>query len=139
MNVLDTNVVAEMMAASPNPSVMSFLDALEAPPSVTAVTVAELQFGIRLLADGKRKSRLADAAGRLITALGERAVLPFDAACAVEYAVVAAGRRARGRPISQFDALIAAICRVHGADLVTRNVNDFEDAGIHVVNPWEHS
>lgn len=137
MRVLDTNVVAEMMAATPDPAVLAYLDALDEPPALTVVTVAELQFGIRLLADGERKRRLAGAAARLTTAFGERGVLAFDSPCAHQYATVTADRRQRGRPISQFDAVIAAICRVHGAELVTRNVADFEHTGIAVTNPWD--
>jgi len=136
VKALDTNVVAEMMAASPNPAVVSFLDGLDAPPVLTAITVAEVRFGIRLLPSGERRTRLSGAAERFFAALGEQAVLPFDATCAGEYAAIAADRRRRGRPIGQFDALIASICRVHGADLVTRNVRDFDHVGIQVINPW---
>jgi predicted nucleic acid-binding protein len=46
-------------------------------------------------------------------------------------------QRSSGRPISQFDAMIAAIVRLHGAKLVTRNTSDFENCGIEMVNPWE--
>ena len=136
MMVLDTNVVSEMMAASPNPAVVAFLDGLDELPALTAVTVAELRLGIEVLPSGKRRDRLVDAAERLVGALGAEGVLPFDASAARAYAAVVAFRRSKGRPISQFDAMIAAICRVHRSDLVTRNVTDFELTGLRVVNPW---
>ena len=63
-------------------------------------------------------------------------VLAFDAAAAEVFAEIATVRRAAGRPISQFDCQIAAIARVAGATLATRNGADFEGCGIEVVDPW---
>lgn len=63
-------------------------------------------------------------------------VLGFDSEAAGHYAEIGAARRAAVRPISQFDATIAAITRSHGAVLATRNGKDFEGCGIELVNPW---
>jgi len=63
-------------------------------------------------------------------------VLSFDGEAAVVYAEIGASRRSAGRPISQFDATIAAITRSCRASLATRNAKDFEGCGIEVVNPW---
>jgi predicted nucleic acid-binding protein len=63
-------------------------------------------------------------------------VLSFDNEAADIYAEIAASRRTAGKPISQFDAIIVAIARSRGASLATRNVEDFEDCGVDVVNPW---
>lgn len=63
-------------------------------------------------------------------------VLSYDEAAADAHAAIAALRRAQGRPISQSDAMIAGIVRAHGATLATRNVRDFEDCGITLVDPW---
>ncbi len=68
--------------------------------------------------------------------LGGR-VLPFDSAAAKIYAVIIARRRAAGRPISAFDAQIAAIVRANRATLVTRDTRDFENCGFEVINPWK--
>lgn len=65
-------------------------------------------------------------------------VLNFDGDAADAYAEIAAGRRASGKPISQFDAMIAAIARSRGASLATRNVKDFGDCGIQVIDPWRN-
>jgi len=70
---------------------------------------------------------LEDFAGR---------VLPFDSACAADYAVVVAARRRAGTPISQFDGQIAAIALSHRLGLATRNVSDFEGCGLALTNPW---
>ena len=63
-------------------------------------------------------------------------LLPFDSPAAVAFAEIVADRRHAGRPISQADAQIAAIARSRGATLATRNVLDFEECGIEVINPW---
>jgi len=134
MIVLDTNVVGEMMAARPNPRVVHFLDSLETSAALTAVTVAELRYGAAILASGRRKQRLCASIDQLVESLGP--VLSLDVDGAAAYADIASDRRRRGRPISQFDALIAAICLVHGAALATRDAGGFEHTGIAVVNPW---
>jgi hypothetical protein len=64
-------------------------------------------------------------------------VLSFDSDAADMYAEIAASRRTAGKPISQFDAMIVAIARSRGASLATRNVEDFEDCGVDVINPWK--
>ncbi len=67
----------------------------------------------------------------------ETAVLCFDSQSARIYANILAERQKRGKPIEPPDAQIAAIARLHNATLATRNVSDFEDCGIRLVNPWE--
>ena len=66
-------------------------------------------------------------------------IQPFDAAAAVWYATIVAQRDRLGFPIDDFDGQIAAICRTHGAALATRNVKDFEETGIDVIDPWQQS
>ena len=63
-------------------------------------------------------------------------VLPFDASVVAPYVDIVAARRSLGRPISQFDAQIAAIARRARMRLATRNTADFADCGIDVTNPW---
>jgi predicted nucleic acid-binding protein len=63
-------------------------------------------------------------------------ILPFDSAAAAAYATIAATRRLAGRPISQADAQIAAIAASRGAMIATRNVIDFADCGVAVLDPW---
>ena len=140
MILLDTNVVSEVMRKLPATSVEQWL-ADQAPASlfISTVTEAELRFGVALLPDGKRREALA---GRLDEMLEEDfagRILPFDSAAAIDFAVIASARRRIGRPIAQFDAQIAAIARSRGASLATRNVGDFADCGIAVVDPWRAS
>ena len=63
-------------------------------------------------------------------------MLPFDAAAAPHYAEIASKRERSGKPISGFDALIAAICRSRSAALATRSVSDFDGTGIEIIDPW---
>ena len=134
--VLDTNVVSELMRGAPDPRVSSWVAGLR-PTAVctTAVTVAEVRFGIARLPAGRRRTLLGSTADDVFGAFSAR-VLPFDAVAAGRYADVVIERELAGAPISGFDAQIAAICRAHGALLATRNPTDFDRLGLELVDPW---
>ena len=138
MIVLDTNVISEVLRPAPEPKVLDWLDE-QSPNSIftTAVTRGEILYGIRLLSDGQRRRRLLTAALAIFGEDFAGRVLSFDSDAADIYAEIGASRRAAGRPISQFDATIAAITRSHGAKLATRNAKDFDGCGIDVINPWD--
>lgn len=137
MIVLDTNVISELMRATPATAVIRWVNGRPVTSLyVTSITQAEILHGIQLLARGKRRDALAAAAGEMFEHDFAGRVLPFDGDAAVAYATIAASRRRAGRPISAFDAQIAAIARARGADLATRNVDDFEDCGVDVIDPW---
>ena len=102
---------------------------------ITAITVAEILYGIGRLANGKRKTVLRTAADDVFTRFAND-VLSFEIAAATVLPQIIDRRDRRGTPISGFDAQIAAICRVHGASLATRNEKDFSDLGIELINPW---
>jgi toxin FitB len=137
MIVLDTNVISELMRPAPEARVEHWLAAQPtASVFTTTITQAEILYGVALLPEGQRKTELEEAVLEMFREeLAER-VLPFDAAAARAYATIAADRRRAGRPISQFDAQIAAICRSRGATLATRNMADFDGCGIAKVDPW---
>lgn len=121
----------------PEPSVLRWIN--KQPPArlfTTTITQGEVLYGIRVLADGRRRSRLWDAARQIFAEDFAGQVLSFDADAADMYAEIASSRRSAGRPISQFDAMIAAIARSRGASLATRNTKDFFDCGIEVIDPW---
>ena len=137
MVVLDTNVVSELMGDDPHADVLLWLD--DRPTRelfVTAITEAEIRTGIALLPQGRRRRGIAAAADRAFGALFAGRVLPFDSPAARAYAEMAAARRAAGRPVSQADGQIAAIARSRGMAVVTRNIGDFDDMGIEVIDPW---
>lgn len=137
MIVLDTNVLSELLRPEPEARVMAWLDDQpRASVFTSTVTQAEILYGIRLLSEGQRRKKLWDAAVAMFTEDFSGRVLSFDGEAAGNYAEIGASRRAAGRPISQFDAVIASISRSRGATLATRNSKDFEGCGIQVVNPW---
>ncbi|TDD47708.1 type II toxin-antitoxin system VapC family toxin [Saccharopolyspora elongata] len=137
MIILDTNVLSEVTRQAPDADVLAWLDSLPAAEvATTAITAAELLYGVTRLPDGHRKTSLNAAVHALINDDFHGRVEPFDAPAAAEYAVVVSERERLGRPISAADAQIAAICRARRATLATRNTKDFEETGIELVNPW---
>lgn len=137
MIILDTNVVSEMMRPIPQPVVLNWFAAQSAEDvNVTAVTMAEILFGIELLPAGKRRDALRAGADRTFGVFAGH-VLPFDDRAAHAFSLISSSRRTQGRPMSEFDAQIAAIARANSAILATRNIGDFEGCGVRLVNPWE--
>ncbi len=137
MIVIDTNVLSEALRPEPEPVVLDWIaNQPRASLFTTTVTRGEILYGIRLLSEGKRRRGLWDAAMHIFDEDFADHVLSFDGESADAYAEIAASRSMAGRPISQFDAMIAAMARSRGASLATRNVQDFADCGVDVVNPW---
>ncbi len=140
MIVLDTNVLSEVFRPEPNARVGTWLKGLP-PASVftTAITQAEILYGIGILPKGRRQSALQTVAVLMFEEDFQGRILPFDSNAAQIYALMAAQRRAAGIPISHADAQIAAIAQSRGASLATRNVRDFTDCGIDLINPFDKS
>jgi predicted nucleic acid-binding protein len=137
MIVLDTNVISELMNPRGEPRVLAWTDAQQVGEIyLTAITTAELRYGVARLPDGRRKNELAERLQRTLDEDFAGRILPFDDGAAVLYADVVSHREQRDLPISIADAQIAAICRHHGAGLATRNTKDFTDTGIDVIDPW---
>jgi predicted nucleic acid-binding protein len=137
VTILDTNVLSELMRPRPAEAVLRWV-ATQAATLLytTAVTEAEILLGVMQLAAGRRRTALEAAAHAMFEKDLGRRVLPFGTEEARLYARIASERRRSGRPISHFDAQIAAIARAHDASLATRNVSDFQGCGITVVDPW---
>ena len=138
MIILDTNVLSELMRPTPAVEVSEWV-AKKLPTELftTSITEAEILLGIELLPLGKRRQGLLRAAEDTFNEdLGGR-VLGFESEAARPFAQIAAHRRSLGKPINHADAQIAAIARLRGAQVATRNVADFSDCGIDLVNPWD--
>lgn len=139
MIVLDTNVVSALMAIELPPAVARWIAAQDPSEFVlTAVTRAEIRYGIARLRNGRRRERFQQAAEALFSAQVGRS-LPFDDRAADLYGEIIARRNADGRPISVLDAQIAAIARAHDAVVATRDTGGFTGTGVAVVNPFESS
>jgi predicted nucleic acid-binding protein len=135
--LLDTNVLSEVLKPAPAGSVLRWLGA-QTPAAVftTTITVAEVLYGVEVLPPGKRHAQLLEAVERMFAEQFDGRILPFDESAARLFPGIVVRRAAAGRPISQFDAMIAAIARSHRAAVATRNTGDFEHCGIPVVDPW---
>jgi len=136
--ILDTNVVSELMKSAPDAGVARWIADQDATTLyTTSISQAEILHGILLLPAGKRRAALEAAAEAMFEQDFGGRVLPFGSDAARAYAQIAARRRRSGRPISSFDAQIAAITRTARARVATRNIGDYEDCGIRVMNPWD--
>lgn len=137
MIVLDTNVLSELMSPSPAKAVTRWVSLHPAATLyATAITRAEIIYGILLMPAGRRRKTIEELATAMFNEDFSGRVLPFDSSAARAYAEIAVARRRAGRPISQFDAQIAAIARAAKAAVATRNVADFDGCGVEVVDPW---
>ena len=135
--IADTNVASEIVGPRPHPAVRAWWRrqvVLEM--FTTAVTEAEIRYGLAIMPTGRRHDELVLQAEYLLGGYFEDRILPFDSAAAQIYADIRSHRREIGRPIKHPDAKIAAIARVHNAIVATRNVSDFTDCGVELVNPW---
>lgn len=136
--LLDTNVVSELRkGGNADPGVRSWAEAV--PPAacfLSLVTVAEIRFGIERVADlqfrGELEAWLRDG---VRIWFGDRVLVPDEAVLMTWRRLVMDGQKAR-YTYSQPDALIAATALVHGLGVVTRNIADFERAGLILANPW---
>jgi toxin FitB len=126
------------MGSSPSSAALTWISNRRATDDLftTTITVAEVLYGIELLAPGKRREKLSAEAEAMFSQDFAGLIVPFDQQAARSFAQIASSRRKAGRPITEFDGQIAAIAYVHGAALATRNTVDFEGCGIRVVNPW---
>ena len=137
MIILDTNVLSECLRPRPEPGVLAWLAAQpRARLFTTTIVESEIQYGIRLLPEGARKLALAEAVRAIFDEDFSGRILSFDRDAAAAYASIASSRKLAGRPITQFDAMIAAVACATGAILATRNIRDFEGCGIDLVDPW---
>ena len=136
MIVLDTNLVSEPLRLNGNPIVLDWLDRQAfGTLYLTAITVAELRFGIAILPAGRRKETLDKAVEERVLPLFEGRVLPFDIAASKAYATICSRARGTGKAIAAADGYIAAIAAAHQFAVATRDTAPFEAAGITVINP----
>ena len=135
--LLDTNVVSELIRKAPDPAVETWAagHALE-DLFFSAVGEAKLRYGAAILPAGRRRESLVSDIERMLSDAFDGRVLPFDSRAARAYAGIAAMRRSAGRTVPPADCQVAAITRSRGMAVATRNVRDFDDIDIEIVNPW---
>ncbi len=136
MIILDTNVLSAVMRPADNPAVLDWLNRQSTNLLwTTVITVMEIRYGILRMAVGGRQNAVASAFERATLSLADR-VLTFDLAAAEEAAKLSARCHAAGRNVAVPDTQIAGIALSRKATLATRNVRDFKDLNIPLVDPW---
>jgi predicted nucleic acid-binding protein len=140
MIVLDTNVISEPLKPAGDPVVLAWLDQQNIETLfLSAISLAELRYGVATLPDGRRKEGLGAALENRIIALFGSRILSFDAAAAQAYAIIRARAKTAGLAIAPADGYIAATATAHGFMVATRDTGPFEAAGVPVINPWTTS
>lgn len=137
MILLDTNIISELMRPKPEEKVLTWLNEQESRDLfVSTISIAEISYGLHVLPEGHRRNVLKNAFGRAVQLGFLHRILSFDEAAAREYGKIMAIRKAMGRPLGVPDGQIAAIAYSQKMRLATRNVKDFVDCGLQLVNPF---
>ncbi|HLF66560.1 MAG TPA: type II toxin-antitoxin system VapC family toxin [Gammaproteobacteria bacterium] len=138
MILLDTNIISEMMKSNPAPEVITWLNAQQKGKLfISTITIAEITYGLQILPEGKRRNTLLNAFQKMITELFKYRMLTFDEHAAYLYGELMGLRKTLGKPLSVPDGQIAAIASLHNATLATRNIRDFKDCNLKLINPFE--
>lgn len=133
--LLDTNVISEVMKPTPNPRVTAFLQEQQDSLWLSVVVLFELEYGMRLLPEGRRRSQIRAVVAGIVATYGDR-VLPLGSNEAQRAAWLRARAHRRGKPVQIGDALIAGTADANALVVATRNASHFAAFGIEVVNPW---
>jgi predicted nucleic acid-binding protein len=138
MILLDTNVISEPLRRAPEARVIKWIDAQSLETLyLSAITVAELRFGVANLPVGKRRDELQTSLENQILPLFAGRVCPFDMDCTTAYAELMAKAKSAGIAISAADGYIASIAVTNRFSVATRDVSPFQAAGVNVINPWD--
>jgi len=136
--LVDTNVISEFLRSAPEVKVIAWSrQVANESLFVSAVSVGELRKGLTLMPEGDRRKRMEESIQQQLKFLFAGRVLPITKQVAERWGELAGRRQLGGRPLSVPDGQIAATALVHGLVMVTRNVRDFGDLGVEILNPWE--
>lgn len=138
MILIDTNVISELWKVEPNPGVLAWIDAQTIETLyLSAVTVAELRFGLATLPEGKRRTIFQERLEKEVLSAFVGRVLPFDLNASQAYADLMALASRKGKAIGKADGYIAATASACGFMVATRDIHPFEAVGLKFVNPWD--
>lgn len=136
--LLDTNVLSELAQPLPSVQVIKWLEARTADlVFMSVVSVGELHRGIVKLPQSRRRDALIDWFENNLLVTYSGFILPIVQETMILWGDLAARLQKRGRTLPILDGLLAATALEHDLILVTRNVKNFEDSGVQLVNPWE--
>jgi predicted nucleic acid-binding protein len=137
MIVLDTNVVSDTMRPSPNAAVVAWLNEQDIQTLyLTAVSLAELRFGIARLAEGRTKADLSTRLDMMLQKVFLGRVLPFTDGAAQTFADRMAIARRNGLTVGFQDGMIGATAATSGFAIATRDTGPFAAMGLTVIDPW---
>lgn len=135
--LLDTNCISEVVRVKPDPRVLEWLDAAdESSLYLSVLTLGEIRKGVAGLPHSKRRTRLESWLEVELQSRFEGRILPVDAAVADRWGGLAAEAKRIGQPLSAVDGLLAASALQHNLTIVSRNVHDFANAQVSILNPW---
>lgn len=135
MIFLDTNVVSETLRKEPDPAVIAWLTRYDAEIALPTVTIAEIAFGIRKIRPDQRADRLEQGLSEWRRRFAGR-IYGLTEEAALAYGEIMGNAALQGRAMAAPDGMVAAIVRVNGGRLATRNLKDFETTGLDLVSPW---
>jgi predicted nucleic acid-binding protein len=133
---LDTNVISETLRKLPDPAVIAWLDRHDAEIALPTVAIAEIAFGIQKIVPDQRTARLEQRLSEWRRRFADR-IFGLTEEAALTYGDIMGAAKRQGRPMSTADGMIAAIAHVNGGRLATRNLPDFQTAGLELISPWE--
>ena len=135
--LLDTNVISELRRPRPDPKVVAFVRAQPLDLFyLSAVTLAEIRFGIETVPEPARRAELHDWLTHRVRPMFEGRVLPVSEDVMFKWRLLVEDGRKAGHTFSQPDLIIAATGLHHGLTIVTRDTSDYERARVAVLNPW---
>ena len=136
--LLDTNILSELRRQRPEPKLLSFIEILPLDQMyVSVATLAELRYGVELVADAARRADLNDWLTNVIRPMFEQRVIPITEDVMVKWRLLVEQGRKTGHTFSQPDLIIAASAAHHGMAIVTRDRSQFDKARVPVINLWE--
>ena len=136
MIFVDTNVLSESLRKSPNSAVIAWLVRHDSDVSLSTVVIGEIAYGIQKIHPDQRAVRLQFGLDEWRHRYADR-IFGFTEASAVAYGEIMGTASRKGRPMTAPDGMIAAMARVHGGQLATRNIKDFETTGLDLISPWD--
>lgn len=137
MIFLDTNVVSETLRTRPDEAVMAWLVRHDAELALSTIVIAEIAYGIGKIRPDERAERLQRGLNEWRSRFAGR-IYAFTEEAALAYGAIMGDAARRGAMMSAPDGMIAAIARVNGGRLATRNSADFRETGVGLVNPWHY-
>jgi predicted nucleic acid-binding protein len=136
--LLDTNCISELVRSRPEPRVLEWMEAAdESLLYLSVLTLGEIRKGVAVVSQGKRRTHLETWLELDLQARFSGRILSIDAPIADRWGLLAAEAKRKGKTLSAVDGLLAATALHHNLTIVSRNVSDFTNTHVPILNPWE--